>query len=143
MNKKYILNDQHQAVPCDDLEQWAAWFDNTANRRVSETFICGTRISTVFLGLNHQFGEGTPLLFETIAFSKDGEEEFCERCSTWDEAVAQHERAVDTIRSMKPPDTVAPGEAGTRVLETARTWRVEERSDVATPLADRARKTPE
>ncbi len=131
---RYILNDRHQAVPCADLLQWAAWFENTTNRQVAETFVRSTRISTVFLGLNHRwFGEGPPLLFETMTFDKD-EPELCERCSTWNEAVAQHLRVVDTIRSMKPPGTE---------LELNSWTDSEIREERATPDDPPAGKTPE
>jgi hypothetical protein len=67
---------------------------------VSQTTIEGAitfEVSTVFLGLNHRHGEGEPLIFETMIFPQeidDGELDFYqERCSTWEQAVAQHERA--------------------------------------------------
>ncbi len=75
--------------PEPDLMKWALWFDK-ANRVVAKTIIGGMEISTVFLGLDHSFGYGSPLLFETIVFG--AEEEICERCSTWAQAVKQHDR---------------------------------------------------
>jgi hypothetical protein len=58
------------------------------------------RISTVFLGIDHNFNGGPPLIFETMAF--DDEVGFadleCERYSTWDEAEVGHKAMVDKIR---------------------------------------------
>jgi aminoglycoside phosphotransferase family enzyme len=55
-------------------------------------------ISTVFLGLDHSFDEGRPLLFETMTFGgQEHDQRICERCTTWDEAVAQHERVKNYI----------------------------------------------
>jgi hypothetical protein len=47
-------------------------------------------VSTIFLGMDHNWGGGRPLLFETMAFW--GACGACEqeRCSTWLEAEAQH-----------------------------------------------------
>jgi hypothetical protein len=96
MSDHYILNDDHTVTPTD-LMTWAAEFEKRDNRRVDRTELPdGTVISTVFLGLDHSYGEGPPLLFETMIFPSwtNYEEEYCERYSTWDEAVAGHERAV-------------------------------------------------
>lgn len=56
----------------------------------------------MFLGLDHQFGDGPPLLFETMVFKGESAfagEEFCERCSTWTEAEAMHQRGVEFART--------------------------------------------
>ncbi len=95
MNGKYILNG-HEAVLCTDLAEWGTWFE-TANRKVAETEIPDGRVvSTVFLGLDHNFGDGPPILFETMVFPADGSmlEEYCERYTTWEEAEAGHEAVV-------------------------------------------------
>ena len=95
-NLKYVL-DGHTPVPAT-LMEWAKWFE-TADRHVAATTLeDGTYISTVFLGLDHNYGpSGPPLLFETMIFANPDEnmiEEYCERYATWDEAAAGHERAV-------------------------------------------------
>jgi len=97
MTDKYVLGgeDGHTPLPVEDLLEWARWYEAEKGRRtvaLTETESCW--ISTVFLGLDHSFGmAGPPLLFETMVFGKDGAED-CERCSTWDEAVAQHNEIV-------------------------------------------------
>lgn len=96
MSGKYIL-DGHTAVPCDDLMAWGRWFE-TAKRHVAQTEISALRISTVFLGVDHGWGdEGAPILFETMIFGApddafDGE--YQTRCSTWEEAEEMHAVAV-------------------------------------------------
>lgn len=64
---KYILDAQGNAVRCPDLMQWAEWFDNTDNRRVAwDDLPNGDALSTVFLGIDHNFTrEGPPILWET------------------------------------------------------------------------------
>jgi len=97
MSDHYILDGKTPVKA--GLLQWARWFE-TANRHVAQSFVAEHRISTVFLGLDHQFGDGPPLLFETMVFKGDSmREEWCERCSTWDEAEAMHQRGCEHVRS--------------------------------------------
>jgi len=57
-------------------------------------------VSTVFLGIDHNWGGGPPLIFETMIFNQGPEserpwhEEYQERYSTWEQAEAGHARAV-------------------------------------------------
>ena len=94
---KYIL-EGHEPKPVDDLLEWGRWFE-TADRRVDQTEIGPYFISTVFLGLDYDYtGKGPPMLFETMVFV-GGDEVFCARCSTWDEAVKQHQNAVSRFQA--------------------------------------------
>lgn len=99
MSDHYILDDDHHLVPVD-LDTWARWFENGSKRRVRLTKVGKYKVSTVMLGLNHQWGNGPPLLFETMAFDGDvsGNEVACERCSTWDQALTQHDAVVDSLK---------------------------------------------
>lgn len=93
MSDKYILEGR-TPVRCDDLYKWARWFENGAARRVAFDHVGdGLTVSTVFLGLDHNWGEGPPQLFETMIFGGP-HDEYQERYSTWDEAVHGHARAV-------------------------------------------------
>lgn len=82
-------------VPCDDMEAWSRFMQVPDGRRVAETFVGPMRISTVFLALDHDFcnHHGRALLFETMVFGVN-DDEYQERCETWDEAEAMHKRAV-------------------------------------------------
>lgn len=76
---------------------WAQWFDK-ADRTVKETMIGGTRISTVFLGIDHNFSfDGDPILFETMVFGGELDQEQ-KRCCTWEEAEMMHEKMCDRVR---------------------------------------------
>jgi hypothetical protein len=103
-NDKYIL-DGHTPVPAD-LETWGCWFE-TNDRTVARTELSGKLISTVFLGLNHNFSEeGPPEIFEPMVFNAGSWSELmCLRCATWDEAVAQHELACESVRSGRLSET--------------------------------------
>lgn len=96
MNGRYILQG-HRAVAEPDLNKWAAAFEQF-NRVVKQETIGTVKVSTVFLGLDHQFGNGAPLLFETMTFGTPDEEQMCERCSTWEQAEEQHERVARLVR---------------------------------------------
>jgi len=90
-----------EAVKCASLKEWAEWFEKS-NRRVATVIKDGVRVSTVFLGLDHRYGEGPPQLFETMIFGGE-HDEFQERYETWQihsnlfyEVVALHKRALST-----------------------------------------------
>lgn len=97
MNKPgYYILDGHVARKVESLEEWAKKFD-LADRRVGDDMIGDVRVSTVFLGFDHAHLGGPPLLFETMIFggSEDG---YQDRCSTWEQAEAQHANAVAMVR---------------------------------------------
>lgn len=91
-----------KAVPCEDVMEWSSFLKN--DRTLAKTKLGDILISTVFLGINHSFGNGPPLLFETMVFDA-AEEEICERYSTWDQAETGHRAIVEKIRIIKniPP----------------------------------------
>jgi len=95
MTDKYILIGR-EAVPCDDLYKWAAWFER-GNRRVAETSIGDVRVSTVFLGMDHGWGDRV-MLFETMIFGGEHDQEEW-RYATFDEAEAGHTIAVNLVKS--------------------------------------------
>lgn len=92
----YVL-DGHKAILCPDPMMWAKWYE-TADRRVAHTAITeDIYVSTVFLGLDHSYFAGSPVLFESMVFGgeQDGD---CQRYHTWDEAEAGHEKLCDELR---------------------------------------------
>jgi hypothetical protein len=82
-------------VPCHNVMEWGMAF-TSQDRHVAATHVGILHVSTVFIGLDHSFGEGDPLLFETMIFGADGEwrESYMDRCSTWEQAEAMHKKAV-------------------------------------------------
>ena len=93
--KQYILVDKIP-VECDDQTVFGCFFNETEERRVAISEEGDVRVSTVFLGLDHQFGSGPPLLFETMIFGGE-HNEYQERYSTWEEAEAGHKVACDLV----------------------------------------------
>lgn len=92
MTDKYILEGK-EPKPVEDLMEWAKWFEK-ANRVVEQTKVDDVKVSTVFLGMDHSFFDGPPILFETMIFGGP-EDGYQERYSTWDEAVKGHQFACE------------------------------------------------
>jgi hypothetical protein len=68
---KYILDERGEPVIEPDLLKWGRWFETAEEaRRVADTRLeNGVRVSTVFLGLDHNFCmDGPPILWETMVF---------------------------------------------------------------------------
>ena len=94
-DKKYIL-DGTELVPVS-LEEWAEWFEST-ERHLASTWIGRYWVSTVFLGIDHRFfGEGPPIVFESMIF-KGGHHDINQtRYATWDEAMDGHDAMVENL----------------------------------------------
>ena len=90
----YILNAAGNPVAEPDTLKWAMWF-STADRHVARTEISSDiLVSTVFLGVDHSFGSGPPILFETMIFGGELSLEQ-ERYASRAEAVEGHARLVE------------------------------------------------
>jgi hypothetical protein len=63
-------------------------------------------VSTVFLGLNHQYGDGPPLIFETMVFGGKYDQEQ-ERYATEAQALEGHARWVALASEDIPEDVAA------------------------------------
>jgi len=73
------------------LEEWAiALKDNSIKKNTVGKYV----VSTIYLGLDHNFGEGKPLIFETMVFEEGEEEVDVERYETVEQAKEGHERFV-------------------------------------------------
>jgi hypothetical protein len=95
----YILDERNNIVPVEDVLQWGTWFEeasHTRRRCVQETILPDrTRISTVFLGIDHNVLGDIPILFETMVFSAGSLDDMdMQRYSTWDAAHAGHDQMV-------------------------------------------------
>lgn len=78
-------------------EQWTALFAD--KRHVGEDTIGDVRVSTVWLGLDHRFlGDGPPLIFETMIFGGDLDEQ-TERYGSEREAREGHARWVALVEA--------------------------------------------
>lgn len=89
----YILTKDRQVVACADLQEWAIAWGTTSNQ-IARTVVGRAVVSTVFLGLDHSFTGGPPVLFETMIFERHRPREYMERYCTIEEAERGHRRAV-------------------------------------------------
>lgn len=94
----YILVDG-KPVPEPDMEKWGLWMRDDANRRVAWDDVGDRSVSTVFLGTNHAFCGGPPILFETMVREADGNFDDQWRYCTLEEAKAGHSRVMDMLRA--------------------------------------------
>lgn len=109
INRYYILDGKKPVSmgSCenkDSLMEWAEFMEN-GNRVVKKDKACFNKsggidvveVSTVFLGLDHSFGDEVyPVLFETMVFGGEIDGEMW-RCSTWEEAERIHEEVKEKV----------------------------------------------
>ncbi|MDR4482201.1 MAG: hypothetical protein R3B95_02935 [Nitrospirales bacterium] len=89
----YILRNQ-VVVPASSAKEFGEWVE-TADRVVDHTRVADIEVSTVFLGIDHQFFAGPLSCLKRWCLRRSGST--CRRCSTWDEAVAQHEEILSEV----------------------------------------------
>lgn len=105
MSGLFILDENKDAISVEDAREWGNWMRD-ANRVVARdefttedntAFI----VSTLFLGLNHNYGDmndEAPILFETMIFGGNPLRDYPERYTYWYEAEAGHQRIVKNIK---------------------------------------------
>jgi hypothetical protein len=100
----YKLDENKKPVPCNSYEFAMQCEQFEKFKRVAKTQCGPYVVSTVFLCIDHGFGQSEkPVLFETMIWSDkkaDKEGEFFEhqwRYHTWQEAVEGHEAIVKLI----------------------------------------------
>lgn len=100
---KYILDDDGKAIPCESLQEWGEWMESE-DRTVAWHFQENANgqpltVSTVFLGLDHQWIGGPPLLWETMIFGGDEDDDGSQwRYASRDEALANHNMVVACMK---------------------------------------------
>lgn len=102
----WVLNGDGTVSPADMIT-WARQFEDISKRRVGLDEIDGIEVSTVFLGTNHNWFGGTPILFETMVFDREAGEDRrsdlrCWRYHTHGAARAGHEAVVAALRERGP-----------------------------------------
>jgi hypothetical protein len=83
------------------MEEWSAYYGH--NRHVGETYVRRRHktyyVSTVWLGLDHGWGDGPPVIFETMVFERgDFSDLDMDRYATKEQAKAGHRRMVAAVR---------------------------------------------
>ena len=100
--RKYTLDADGRPVPCEDIMEWGRWME-TGERVTALTEFDGGKVSTVFLGLDHSFDHGEPVLWETMIFGgpHDG---YQNRYTSREAAVRGHAVAVQLATTTEVAD---------------------------------------
>jgi hypothetical protein len=106
----WILDEKGEKPVPVDLMTWAQWFESR-KRILKQENVGDVYISTVFLGLDHNFDEnGAPILWETMVFPQDENgkrtysEQDCARCSgNREQAEAMHKEMVEKYKLLSEP----------------------------------------
>lgn len=124
----YTLRDDNIITPSEGVLKWCAEMERLRSEGryiVKQESVGKYWVSTVFLGLDHNFyrwrDKGVPLLFETMVFERDDNEPMyisnmqdklrfsngidwsdveCSRCSTYQQAQEMHEATVRYVKEM-------------------------------------------
>jgi hypothetical protein len=88
----YKLDEAGEPIPCEDILEWAVWFAQSHEARivVKTELPSGATVSTVFLGINHDYRGEEPVLWETMMFGGDYDLA-CDRYRSRQEALVGHE----------------------------------------------------
>lgn len=98
---RYYTLIGHEPLAWDDALEWAQAFEmmTDSQRVVAQDHVGDVLVSTVFLGLDHSFGDGwPPLLFETMVFDESG---YQHRYSTWEQAETGHAAILAEVRGVR------------------------------------------
>jgi hypothetical protein len=98
--------DEHGNILMEPMRQLSAFFSDESYKRVARTEVSNCVVSTVWLGIDHNFGDGPPLIFETMIFGEGNNapyEDWCWRYSTLEEAEVAHEAIVAALREGREP----------------------------------------
>lgn len=114
MSGKYILDKngepkllyrETRRLNLPMLHKWGKWFEGSRKERVVKQEMVGKYwVSTIFLSLDHSWGEGPPILWETMVFAgKSGRgkpvEDMQARCAGGrEQAETMHARMVARMR---------------------------------------------
>jgi hypothetical protein len=82
-----------------DFDEWGRLFEDRDYQSLVKThFDDGSWVSTVWMGIDHSFGQGPPLIFETMVFGGPHDQEQV-RYATEEAAREGHEFIVTMLRN--------------------------------------------
>lgn len=94
----YILDDEDKPIrsTIDDYSKWLQ--ENPERKAVKQEHVGDVYISTVFLGLDHSWNEGKPVLWETMIFGGE-HDQYMDRYSSVEGALQGHEHALNLVNN--------------------------------------------
>lgn len=96
MSMMYVLDEQGNPVPEPDTLKWGRWFGEPGKRVVKSDHIGDVHVSTIFLGIDHSFHGGPPVLWETMIFGGE-HDQYQERYTSLEDAKQGHEEALKLV----------------------------------------------
>jgi hypothetical protein len=94
MSGQYILDENGNPVSESDILKWGTWMQNREQVRGDwDVLESGVKVSTVFLGLDHSWDGGPPVLWETMIFGGP-HDEYQERYTSLAAATEGHKQAL-------------------------------------------------
>lgn len=93
MSQSYYSRKGEPITSAEWMKEWEG-----DGKRVAKTTVGDYVVSTVYLGLDHNWGIGPPLIFETMIFGAGPHDQEQWRYSTVEDAIAGHQRRVDDLR---------------------------------------------
>ena len=106
MRQFYILSDDgQQVIACSDIRKWGKWYEY-ANRVVKQEEVGNMWISTIFLGIDYGWGNGAPIVWETMVFKNNLKGEEMDRCAgNREQALAMHQNMVERMQAVVALET--------------------------------------
>jgi hypothetical protein len=88
-------------VRATDLIRWARWFERPRSRFIASDTIGGTRVATIFTGVDacHGLSPSPPVLFENALIDAGGKIHVQGQYRTWKQAMRSHHRLVAALRA--------------------------------------------
>ncbi|CAJ4954641.1 Uncharacterised protein [Burkholderia pseudomallei] len=116
MNRNLYVLDGHEPRRARSVLEWMHWFANT-DRTVALTCIDELEVSTVFIGIDHEFSPHglryhgqEPMLFETAVFTGSRVTRVV-RHPSWDEAAHAHAFIVECLQDAIHKRRLDPNQA--------------------------------
>lgn len=106
MNLCYRMDGTPYPEGLEGLMQWGEDIQKTKKRTIGRTPLpWGGLISTVWLGIDHSFRGGPPLIFESMLFDEKGHSGPMRRYTTLGEAKRGHEQMVKVYQTKPGKDS--------------------------------------
>jgi hypothetical protein len=80
-------------------ERWIEMWEDIDVKRIGYNEVGSYHVSTVWLGINHSFGDGPPVIFETMIFGEGPLDQEQWRYCTRQGAEKGHRAAVDLVNA--------------------------------------------
>lgn len=95
--RHWVLDKQHKVIRAT-LMEWATFMQVPRVRQVGSVRVSGFLVSTIFLGIDHGWEQGPPVLWESMVFGLTAHDIECERCAgSWEQAEEMHKRMVTRV----------------------------------------------